>query len=1053
MQTMKRLVIVTTLALFCAATANGFQKGGSGGADASPDQDAKRPAVDQSNYRAKVLANPLVEPPKRGLVARKPMPKRPVTKPVRATNLLIVKFGDPVVGPAAVRNGRLTLKAPFRDFEAQLDQMADRFNVTFRQAVPHGQIKLEKLYQQAERNSGRMQPNLKSYMYVEGDMASLQAVATELINMRIVELVEWHEDMRPSTGGDPIGSCCLPDDSCTEVTEADCLAMAGTYNGDFTDCAPNPCNAGACCYPGELGFECAEVSADSCNNDLNGYFQGAGEVCINMDDEFICDDLNPECGEDSAGSCFWTDGENGTPFCSNNDCCELICDQDPFCCDEGEGRWDEFCAAIANQICATPPADRCNTPLNGNCTEPNSAGGCNNATCCNTVCGLDPTCCNSTWDDLCVELARENCATIEDRDDYTSLQGYRDRDAYNFAKIPEHLVALLPVTDGGQIYNGFGGQGWHLFDPTDPHEGMYGIGQELLDVYGVDEYGDGVLTRGKSINVAVIEWGYWGPEPFEDDNDNGEYDDGESFSDVNDNGIWDEGHEDLDVIPEPGQTLILNPQIAENDHGTACLGIINGKENGFGVTGIAPDAQAYFFPLTSVEEGPRPLAAWTSALNTLLPGDVISASYGPGPEVGNLNNSLFMWPIIRLASDLGITVCIAAGNACYNLDDAPDLGDSGAMVVGACSPGFPWYRLIFSNYCTDPGPVLPGGVIERSNIVHIKAWGTGVATCGYGDLSLPDGDRWRSYTVSFGGTSAAAPQIAGLAACLQGLAKQFYGITLTPEQIRVALGAPGIPPPLPAPRLFGGFDDSVDCSLDLDGTAGPHMIGPYPVAAGDFGSAASTILNQGFAGFDDSPLVEEVIVLHGDKVYGNHFSVKGSDDNYLVINSLPANLNGPSVPDTLPAGVTAGQIEKARYLAEGQTVDILVTGRSPVANVSDMTIVTEYQPPPGIISLFVVEAYDWFSKQWIFIGVTVWTGTEGEIALGFNVPGAYRFVRAQDRMIMFRLYGVSFGNSFIPSFGGGGTGRKTRFIERVDWLDVQVQEGFAAPLPIPPNLF
>src|SRR5690606_34098416 len=95
--------------------------------------------------------------------------------------------------------------------------------------------------------------------------------------------------------------------------------------------------------------------------------------------------------------------------------------------------------------------------------------------------------------------------------------------------------------------------------------------------------------------------------------------------------------------------------------------------------------------------------------------------------------------------------------------------------VGAVTPGRNFCRLGFSNYCVD---------CEDPHRVHISAWGEGVATLGYGNLFMPDGNRMRSYTHSFNGTSAATPQIAALVACSQGLAKMMFGIPLTPVQIR-----------------------------------------------------------------------------------------------------------------------------------------------------------------------------------------------------------------------------------------------------------------------------
>ena len=43
------------------------------------------------------------------------------------------------------------------------------------------------------------------------------------------------------TGGSPTGACCLPTDLCAVLTQTECAAQAGTYQGDGTDCSPDPC--------------------------------------------------------------------------------------------------------------------------------------------------------------------------------------------------------------------------------------------------------------------------------------------------------------------------------------------------------------------------------------------------------------------------------------------------------------------------------------------------------------------------------------------------------------------------------------------------------------------------------------------------------------------------------------------------------------------------------------------------------------------------------------------------------------------------------------------
>ncbi len=109
-------------------------------------------------------------------------------------------------------------------------------------------------------------------------------------------------------GGDPLGGCCLPDDSCTVLTEADCTAAGGTYSGDGTGCTP-----------------------------------------------ITCEDI-PEACNKGAGPC---DEPHDTPGCDNVECCVLVCrDFDDFCC---LVEWDQQCvdAAIALGClgCVPPKGD------------------------------------------------------------------------------------------------------------------------------------------------------------------------------------------------------------------------------------------------------------------------------------------------------------------------------------------------------------------------------------------------------------------------------------------------------------------------------------------------------------------------------------------------------------------------------------------------------------------------------------------------------------------------------------------------------------------------
>ncbi len=61
----------------------------------------------------------------------------------------------------------------------------------------------------------------------------------------------------------PMGACCLVDQGvCVVMTEADCVGQSGEYQGDDTDCDPNPCviPSQACCF----GPDCLVLPPAEC---------------------------------------------------------------------------------------------------------------------------------------------------------------------------------------------------------------------------------------------------------------------------------------------------------------------------------------------------------------------------------------------------------------------------------------------------------------------------------------------------------------------------------------------------------------------------------------------------------------------------------------------------------------------------------------------------------------------------------------------------------------------------------------------------------------------
>jgi hypothetical protein len=564
------------------------------------------------------------------------------------------------------------------------------------------------------------------------------------------------------------------------------------------------------------------------------------------------------------------------PFgCSDVTCCEQVGDLDPTCVDENDtGGWDVFCAAWANLLCAgtvydpapdTGPYDPCFSfelpapdqvaidtfaPVydqfqNANCVTPHVGRGCNQPACCNSVCLVDPTCCGDAWDSTCANLVLSgqfaSCIIPEPSNDLSpdltvqespqGLQGFQ----YYTQSGPraENLVDLQNVGDtwagalgGGPL--GLTGHGfalqemedfqnliWEFYQAGDPAEnpflGGQGVRVGILETSGLVFHEDFILA-GPAKNPQ---------RPWE----------GPLLSVPR-------------VIQEPGVSPIYAEQgsISAN-HGTNVMGVILAADNGFGVTGMAPKAQGYFFPIISAEIGFRAQDAITNSFTEFTAGDVLNFSWGfqgaipyfPDPEtptavVQPVTSSEAYSTLIALGTDLGITSVVAAGSGPAEIQGSSEQ-DVGAIIVTASWPGnwipdsspMPGYDLCCSVPITEDNLVYiryPGSNYEAETVTaqdesaDATAWGYAVATTGasttFSNTTVPNPetflfqgtndqpptniapglqvDRLRLYTQNFGGTSAATAMVTGIVARMQAAARQFYGTPITPAQVRTVIG-------------------------------------------------------------------------------------------------------------------------------------------------------------------------------------------------------------------------------------------------------------------------
>ncbi len=252
---------------------------------------------------------------------------------------------------------------------------------------------------------------------------------------------------------------------------------------------------------------------------------------------------------------------------------------------------------------------------------------------------------------------------------------------------------------------------------------------------------------------------------------------------------WVLDHEDLELPPTVNidKATLSDPFPSdEGNHGTAVLGILGARDNGYGVLGLVPAATLLVAPASTVQHGYDPARALNLAAARLAPGDVILLEQQTGACGGSLG-PLEAYPpwfdAIAHATAQGIVVVEAAGNGAVDLDGPGCAGwfdrsvrDSGAIVVGAGSPA-DRSRLYFSTY---------------GSRVDLQGWGSSVLTTGYWDLFAP-GDIRQRYTSYFGGTSGAAPMVAAAAVAVQGALVANGEPPLEPAELRALLVSTGTP--------------------------------------------------------------------------------------------------------------------------------------------------------------------------------------------------------------------------------------------------------------------
>jgi len=167
--------------------------------------------------------------------------------------------------------------------------------------------------------------------------------------------------------------------------------------------------------------DCAQVHASvgcNVNTCCSAVCAVVPDCCTVTWDQTCVDEANDFCAQcgDTDATCFAPHAGHG---CSDTDCCALVTAVDSTC---GHFEWDAACAELAMTLCAG-----CGLPTAGDCRAVHATPGCAIEECCTSVCAADVYCCETEWDELCVNRANATCGLTGD------LNGDGQRDASDLA--------------------------------------------------------------------------------------------------------------------------------------------------------------------------------------------------------------------------------------------------------------------------------------------------------------------------------------------------------------------------------------------------------------------------------------------------------------------------------------------------------------------------------------------------------------------------------------------------------------------------------------------
>ncbi len=274
-----------------------------------------------------------------------------------------------------------------------------------------------------------------------------------------------------------------------------------------------------------------------------------------------------------------------------------------------------------------------------------------------------------------------------------------------------------------------------------------------------------------------------------------------------------------------------NPSIPNHSHGTNVAGIIGAKfNNGIGIAGICPETELYGYAIEGYELGDTPrgwshLMKFKYALALMIGNNVkvINISMAPNDNLDLASKSIEYMLNNLLCKNYDFVVVVSAGNgnddaknnSYFTYIDKSSRVGKHIIVVGACVT-----QSDVTSYASENEFTYKYANSKHGKDVDIVAPGSSITTT--------DIDGLDDYYYTFGATSAAAPQVAGVAGMMYSINPNLKGSQVKEMIISSAKESANTNPNRKIP--YNGLDyylldakAAVDMAMSLNGPFLPSI--------------------------------------------------------------------------------------------------------------------------------------------------------------------------------------------------------------------------------------